>query len=44
MKGARRQERQVTGVKKGRREDDMEGRYGEGQGYELREQEGRKGK
>jgi hypothetical protein len=30
MKGARRQEGQVKGVKKRRREDDREGRYGEG--------------
>ncbi len=30
MKGVRRQERQVTGVKKRRREDDRERRYGEG--------------
>jgi hypothetical protein len=34
MKGARKQERQVTGVKKRRREDDREGRYGEEQGDE----------
>jgi hypothetical protein len=30
MKGARRQEKQMTGMKKRRREDDMEGRYGDG--------------
>jgi hypothetical protein len=30
MKGARRQERQVRELKKRRREDDREGRYGEG--------------